>query len=374
MCLLFLSIEQAAPTSRRDNHTVEREERTDPRDRLITHNRVGWLILIAALSILLGGSLLIAFYGGGLGLPIALLAGVALTAAVNLIRACRDVMSDPYWVRLRGGVTARMAAHAEQARLARRAARAHLRGGTVTREHLALMMREGDFSAADYETLVALDAADPEWSHFIQGASTEEISALPTFRFAAKGQHSAPPPRLVRVPSSAAASMAHAPASRCGSSGEYGAAAAESGVSATDAAAFYATGVAADDAAAAAAVGATLGEPVVGLRRVVSSGSLYARRGHPLGEIGGVGAIASTPHAAAAAASATAAAVLATAVSPRDTHLECAVCLERFVPHDEVSILPCMHYYHLGCITPWLLTKATCPVCKISIRDPMFDE
>ena len=46
--------------------------------------------------------------------------------------------------------------------------------------------------------------------------------------------------------------------------------------------------------------------------------------------------------------------------------LECVVCLEDYVPHvSRVMRLPCGHEFHVGCITPWLVTKRrTCPICK----------
>ncbi|KAI5781010.1 hypothetical protein DFH27DRAFT_617345 [Peziza echinospora] len=46
--------------------------------------------------------------------------------------------------------------------------------------------------------------------------------------------------------------------------------------------------------------------------------------------------------------------------------LECVVCLEDYVPHvSRVMKLPCGHEFHVGCITPWLVTRRrTCPICK----------
>ena len=46
--------------------------------------------------------------------------------------------------------------------------------------------------------------------------------------------------------------------------------------------------------------------------------------------------------------------------------LECVVCLEDYVPGvSRVMKLPCGHEFHVGCITPWLVTRRrTCPICK----------
>ncbi|KAF8454729.1 hypothetical protein BGX38DRAFT_1328340 [Terfezia claveryi] len=46
--------------------------------------------------------------------------------------------------------------------------------------------------------------------------------------------------------------------------------------------------------------------------------------------------------------------------------LECVVCLEEYIPNvSRVMRLPCGHEFHVGCITPWLVTRRrTCPICK----------
>lgn len=48
---------------------------------------------------------------------------------------------------------------------------------------------------------------------------------------------------------------------------------------------------------------------------------------------------------------------------------ECSVCIESFKNGDDVMCLPCFHTYHKNCITPWLKTKNTCPVCKHQITN-----
>jgi hypothetical protein len=47
----------------------------------------------------------------------------------------------------------------------------------------------------------------------------------------------------------------------------------------------------------------------------------------------------------------------------------CSVCLDEFAAGDRLRMLPCMHKFHAKCVDRWLLqSKASCPVCKTSIR------
>jgi hypothetical protein len=47
----------------------------------------------------------------------------------------------------------------------------------------------------------------------------------------------------------------------------------------------------------------------------------------------------------------------------------CVVCLEKYAPGESIQLLPCMHSFHENCLTPWLRIKATCPVCKSSLKE-----
>ncbi|TKY47690.1 E3 ubiquitin-protein ligase XERICO [Spatholobus suberectus] len=45
--------------------------------------------------------------------------------------------------------------------------------------------------------------------------------------------------------------------------------------------------------------------------------------------------------------------------------VECCVCLSGFEANQEVSELPCKHYFHRGCLDKWFDNKhTTCPMCR----------
>ncbi|XP_054802620.1 E3 ubiquitin-protein ligase At1g12760-like [Prosopis cineraria] len=52
-------------------------------------------------------------------------------------------------------------------------------------------------------------------------------------------------------------------------------------------------------------------------------------------------------------------------VNPDDS--ECCICLSPYIEGAELYRLPCTHHFHCGCISRWLRTKATCPLCKFNI-------
>ncbi|XP_062194147.1 uncharacterized protein LOC133897429 [Phragmites australis] len=45
----------------------------------------------------------------------------------------------------------------------------------------------------------------------------------------------------------------------------------------------------------------------------------------------------------------------------------CAVCTEEIAVADAVVRLPCAHWYHAGCIAPWLGIRTTCPMCRAEL-------
>ena len=45
----------------------------------------------------------------------------------------------------------------------------------------------------------------------------------------------------------------------------------------------------------------------------------------------------------------------------------CHICLLAFKVGEEVTSLPCIHFFHNACIKKWLETKKECPVCKFEL-------
>lgn len=47
----------------------------------------------------------------------------------------------------------------------------------------------------------------------------------------------------------------------------------------------------------------------------------------------------------------------------------CSICTEDLVEGSQVRRLPCGHYFHDGCIEPWLMQcSTTCPMCRVDAR------
>ncbi|XP_062198575.1 E3 ubiquitin-protein ligase RDUF1-like [Phragmites australis] len=45
----------------------------------------------------------------------------------------------------------------------------------------------------------------------------------------------------------------------------------------------------------------------------------------------------------------------------------CTICLETFLPGEQVLVTPCNHMFHQGCITPWVKWHGNCPLCRFAL-------
>ncbi|PSR83674.1 hypothetical protein BD289DRAFT_336788, partial [Coniella lustricola] len=50
------------------------------------------------------------------------------------------------------------------------------------------------------------------------------------------------------------------------------------------------------------------------------------------------------------------------------TKAECTICIDEMNIGDEVTVLPCKHWFHGECVVLWLKEHNTCPICRASIE------
>lgn len=50
-----------------------------------------------------------------------------------------------------------------------------------------------------------------------------------------------------------------------------------------------------------------------------------------------------------------------------DGSAECTICIENVSVGDEVTVMPCSHWFHGKCVVTWLKEHDTCPHCRQSI-------
>ncbi|KAK4455090.1 hypothetical protein QBC34DRAFT_391543 [Podospora aff. communis PSN243] len=46
----------------------------------------------------------------------------------------------------------------------------------------------------------------------------------------------------------------------------------------------------------------------------------------------------------------------------------CVICVDEMSVGEKASVLPCSHFFHGECVTPWLKQHNTCPVCRRSVE------
>lgn len=45
----------------------------------------------------------------------------------------------------------------------------------------------------------------------------------------------------------------------------------------------------------------------------------------------------------------------------------CTVCCDSITVGSKGMFMPCGHVYHAGCLTPWLESHNSCPVCRFEL-------
>ncbi|CAO2834297.1 unnamed protein product [Amaranthus hypochondriacus] len=51
------------------------------------------------------------------------------------------------------------------------------------------------------------------------------------------------------------------------------------------------------------------------------------------------------------------------------TPLECIICLNEFLDHELLRLLPkCGHIFHIDCVDLWLASHVTCPMCRVNLE------
>lgn len=50
-----------------------------------------------------------------------------------------------------------------------------------------------------------------------------------------------------------------------------------------------------------------------------------------------------------------------------DGNADCSICMDAVAPEEEVTELPCKHWFHHQCVAAWLKEHDTCPHCRKGI-------
>lgn len=60
----------------------------------------------------------------------------------------------------------------------------------------------------------------------------------------------------------------------------------------------------------------------------------------------------------------------------KNSLLECSVCKDEFSVNEEVKKMPCRHFFHDECISPWLEQRNSCPTCRYELPtdDPEYEK
>ena len=52
----------------------------------------------------------------------------------------------------------------------------------------------------------------------------------------------------------------------------------------------------------------------------------------------------------------------------------CSICQENYKVNEKYIILPCLHRFHVDCVSTWFERKSTCPICKRKVSGENDDE
>ena len=53
---------------------------------------------------------------------------------------------------------------------------------------------------------------------------------------------------------------------------------------------------------------------------------------------------------------------------------DCTICFEPIENEKEIFKTPCGHVFHNSCVTPWFLSKNTCPMCRHNYGDEEYSD
>jgi hypothetical protein len=299
-------------------------------------------------------TLLLVFLAHDRVAPILFAVTVCMSLLVQCIRAVSDLLNDPRsagYLQAEGRTRRASSGPGAEGRIpviGRRVIMVNSNDAAFL-GHVNLMMSDRDFTSNDYERLLALDDA-PSATSALAGAAAEELSVLPSYVFK--------------------------PARRRESVGTGSA----DGTAAAAPVPPQTTQRARAEAAAAAAQARAAGASASTIRRASSRAALAAD-GAPLAATptatatNGGDSSKSTTGGSGGAGSATAE---TRTVGPdadsgySSSNCTCSICLEQYQEGEHLRMLPCMHAFHMDCVDTWLVVRATCPVCKSSIRDPIW--
>ncbi|XXG73605.1 hypothetical protein AAC387_Pa07g2499 [Persea americana] len=53
-----------------------------------------------------------------------------------------------------------------------------------------------------------------------------------------------------------------------------------------------------------------------------------------------------------------------------DINESCTICIEQFLPGEDIAIMQCDHAYHKECIDQWLMNNNSYPLCRVKQQKP----